>query len=126
MPFDNIKQMLTRFISMLEIEDETIISRFIESCGILITEANLDAKSYSIRLAGNDYKQNLLEEGYLPNEYNNVKIMVRKILENNRVLLCPANLKNNLITTEFVNFIKKLRYFDLQGNVSLKLQSTYH
>jgi hypothetical protein len=40
MPFDNIKKMLTQFISMFKFEDETILTRLIDSCGILITDAN--------------------------------------------------------------------------------------
>jgi hypothetical protein len=65
MPYDNIKRMLTQFISLFKLEGSAL-ERLAESCGMIITDAVQSASVYAERLAGKNYDQNLLEKGYLP------------------------------------------------------------
>lgn len=68
MPYDNIKRMLTQFISIFKLEGNAL-ERLAGSCGMIITDAEQPASVYAGRLAGNNYNQNLLEEGYLAKDY---------------------------------------------------------
>ena len=79
MPFDNIKKMLMQFISLFRLTPDAL-ARLTDSCALLITDAAHPVSVYAERLAGRNYDQNLLEDGYLPREYDNVKQLVRGVL----------------------------------------------
>lgn len=123
MPFDNIKKLLVRFISMFNLSGEAL-TRLIESCGIMITDAKDSLPVYYSRLAGKELNRFLLDDNYLSGQ---AKQLAKGVLEQKRVLLSPPNPKNapTLITNEFVAFAKQLSYFDLADAVSLTLESKY-
>ncbi len=110
MPYDNIKRMFTQFISLFKLQGNTL-TRLANSCGLIITDANEPASVYAERLAGQSYNINLLEKGYLTNDYyESVKKVVKEVLQNERVLLCNAK-KKDLITGQFITLANKLDYF---------------
>jgi hypothetical protein len=110
MPYDNIKRMLTQFVSLFKLEGNAL-TRLANSCGLIITDASEPASVYSERLAGKNYNINLLEEGYLTKDYyESVKKVVKEVLQNERVLLCNAR-KKDLITGQFITLVNKLEYF---------------
>jgi hypothetical protein len=53
-----------------------------------------------------------------------VKKVVRTVIQDDRVLLCNTQ-KKDLITPQFISLVNKLQYFEMEGSVSLSLQTAY-